>query len=184
MRRSSAAWSERAVFLGTGPAPLAWTRTPVLLSIGCASLAAGVLLYLTDRATSHALLIPAVASLSGWHLFGPIGQWLPSLVHALSFSLFSAALLTPQPRWEYSACAFWFGVNATFEIGQHPQVRGPLVDALRGGLGQGPVASAFQNYFLRGTFDAGDLVAAGLGAALAAGILRRLRIHQERLHAR
>lgn len=154
-----------------------------LLVIGCTSLAAGVLVYLSDRSPSHALLVPAVAPLSGRQLFGAIGLWLPSFVHPLAFSLFSAALLAPQPRWRYGACAFWFGVNAAFEVGQHPQVRGPLAEAVRQGLGQGPVGRAFENYFLRGTFDLGDLIAAALGAALAACILHLLCVHREHCHA-
>lgn len=166
-----------------GPEFLARGQTTALRVIGCASLAAGVLVYLSERSPSHALLVPVLAPLSGQQLFGAIGLWLPSFVHPLAFSLFSAALLALQPRWRYGACAFWFGVNAAFEVGQHPQVRGPLAEAVRQGLGQGPVARAFENYFLRGTFDLGDLIAAALGAALAACILRLLCVHRENCHA-
>jgi hypothetical protein len=161
---------------------LARDPTAASLVIGGLSLAAGVLVYLTDRSASPALLLPAVASRPGWHLFGVIGQWLPSFVHPLAFSLFSAALLPPLPRWQYGACAFWFMVNVAFEIGQHPQVRGPLADALRHVPGPGPVVRALENYFLRGTFDPGDLIAAALGAALAAGILRLLYPQPENGH--
>jgi len=158
-------------------------RAVALLAIGCLSLAAGVLVYLTDRSAMHALLIPAAATLPGWHRFGVIGLWLPSFVHPLSFSLFSAALLAAQPRWEYGACAFWFAVNAAFEIGQHPQIRVPLAEALGHILGQSPISRALQSYFLRGTFDLGDLIAAALGALVAAVILHSLRVHQENRHA-
>jgi hypothetical protein len=151
---------------------------------GVLALGVGALVYWTDRDPGSASLIPGVAMLAGLHLFGALGGWLPSFVHPLAFSLFSAALLAPRLRWEYCACAFWFAVNAAFEIGQHPQVRGPLADAIRLGLGHGPVARAFENYFLRGTFDFGDLAAAALGAALAAGILRCVRVHPESHHAR
>jgi hypothetical protein len=154
-----------------------------LLAIACLSLATGVLVYLTDRAASHALLLPAVAAVSGQHLFGAVGLWLPSFVHPLAFSLFSAALLPARPRWEYGACAFWFALNEAFEIGQHPQIRGPLVQVLQHGLGHGPVERAVENYFARGTFDGADLAAAALGAAVAAAILHRLRIHRENHHA-
>ena len=73
----------------------------------------------------------------------------------LAFSLSSAALLTPQRRWELGACAAWFAVNAAFEIGQHAQVRGPLADVLYQGLGGSAVTRALANHFLCGTFDAG-----------------------------
>ena len=157
--------------------------TAAPLVIGCLSLAAGALVYLTDRSAAHTLLLPAMAPLSDRPLFGILGHWLPSFVHALAFSLFSAALLAPRLRWQYGACAFWFAVNAAFEIGQHPLVRGPLTDALGQLPGPAPVTRALERYFLRGTFDPGDLAAAALGAALAAGILYRLRPHPENGHA-
>jgi hypothetical protein len=158
-------------------------RTAVLLGMGCLSLAAGVLVYLTDRSASHLLGVPAVPALAERHLFGAVGQWLPSFAHTLAFSLFCAALLAPRPRWEYGACAFWLGVNAAFEVGQHPQVRGPLVDALRHDVGRGPIGRVIENYFLYGTFDVADLVASALGAALAATLLHRVRVRAENRHA-
>jgi hypothetical protein len=145
-------------------------------------LAVGTLVYWTDRSPGGATLIPRVSILAGLHLFGALGNWLPSFAHTLAFSLFSAALLTARPRSQYGACVFWFVVNAAFEIGQHPQVRNSLTDVLRHGFGPGPVARALENYFLRGTFDVGDLVAAALGAALAAGILQLSHFHRERHH--
>jgi hypothetical protein len=154
-------------------------RTAVLWLVGSGALALGVLVYLTDRSASHAPVLLHIGLQAPHRWFGAVGGWLPSFVHALAFSLFSAALLAPLPRWEIGACGFWFAVNAAFEIGQHPRVHGPLADALRHGLGQGPVARAFGNYFLRGTFDVGDLVAAALGAALAASILHCVRVQRE-----
>jgi len=161
-----------------------WPTSSLVRAL-CGGLALGVgaLVYWTDRDPNKASLIPAVAMLAGLHLFGTLGGWLPSFVHPLAFSLFSAALMATRARSEYGACAFWFALNAAFEIGQHPQVRRPLADALRHGFGEGPVARAFENYFLRGTFDLGDLVAAALGAALAAAVLHSLRVHQENRHA-
>ena len=161
-----------------------WPTSSLVRAL-CGGLALGVgaLVYWTDRDPNKASLIPAVAMLAGLHLFGTLGGWLPSFVHPLAFSLFSAALMATRARSEYGACAFWFALNAAFEIGQHPQVRRPLADALRHGFGEGPVARAFENYFQRGTFDLGDLVAAALGAALAAAVLHSLRVHQENRHA-
>jgi len=163
-----------------------WSRpTSSLVGALCGglALAVGVLAYWTDRDPGRASLVPGVAMLAGLHLFGALGGWLPSFVHPLAFSLFSAAFLAKRPRAEYGACAFWFAVNAAFEVGQHPQVRRPLADAVRHGFAEGPVARAFENYFQRGTFDLGDLVAAALGAALAAFFLHCLRVHRENRHA-
>lgn len=158
-------------------------RAAALVALGGLSLLMGALVYLTDRPTPLSLPLPAVAPASIPHLFGVLGLWLPSLAHVLAFSLFSAALLAPRAGWQYGACAFWLALNAAFEVGQHPQVRGPLAESLRHSLGQGPVARALENYFLRGTFDVGDLAAAALGAAMAAAILYGLRIQPENPHA-
>jgi len=133
---------------------------------GSIALALGFWVYLVDRPASNAG-------------FGAVGGWLPSFAHALAFSLFTAALLPATLRWEIGACSFWFAVNAAFEVGQHPQLRGPLADALRDGFGDGRVARAVANYFLRGTFDLADLVAAALGAAAAALLLHALRAPKE-----
>jgi hypothetical protein len=149
---------------------------------GALALALGALFYVTDRAPGSASLIPPMPSLAGQRFFGPVGNWLPSFIHPLAFSLFSASLLAPCRRWELGACAAWFAVNVAFEIGQHTQVRGPLADALWQGLGDSALTRAMVNYFLRGTFDAGDLVAAALGAALAAGLLQGLHVHEEHRH--
>jgi hypothetical protein len=91
--------------------------------------------YLTDRAASSALLIPAISVLAGGHVFGVLGQWLPSFVHPLAFSLFTAAALPAAARPRYLVCVVWFIVNAAFESGQHPQIRGHLGAALQSAFG-------------------------------------------------
>ena len=157
-----------------------WRAIAILLGIGSLSLGVGALVYLTDRPGWQAPLVPMVPALSGRQWFGALWPWLPSLMHTLAFSLFSAALLAPQRLWQYGACAFWFAANAAFEVGQHPQIREPLANALREGFGQGSIARSLENFLERGTFDIADLVAAALGATLAAGILRL--IHSKEAH--
>jgi hypothetical protein len=151
--------------------------------IGLSALALGLLVYLSDRPAAHALLLPNLGFLAGHRWFGEAGGWLPSGVHPFAFSLFSAALRDPRASGVFGICGFWFAVNAAFEIGQHTQVRGPLAAALGHVFGQGPAVGALQNYFLRGTFDVGDLAAAALGAALAAVVLRMLAMPPEAHHA-
>jgi hypothetical protein len=147
---------------------------------GSVALAVGMLIYLCDRPASHVSLLPHIVYLSAQPLFGRAGGWLPSFVHPLAFSLFCAGLLAPHPRLQYGACAFWFAVNAAFEVGQHPQIRGLV--AVRLGTDRGPITRSIQHYVERGTFDAADLVAAAVGAALAASILHRLNISAFRHH--
>ena len=146
-------------------------RPGLLIGAGGLALALGLLVYVADRDPSHAVWIPAVAVLAGSHLFGALGQWLPSFVHPFACSLFTVAVLPGSARPRYGACVAWFAVNAAFELGQHPQLRAPLADALRQ-LGPAPLATPLANYFLHGTFDPGDLLAVALGAGAAAAWLR------------
>ena len=186
MTRTSTLWRNvTARSQEPDPALAGWSvrRSAVLWLTGSGALGLGMLIYLCDRPASHSLLIPQLGFLAGHRWFGVAGMWLPSLVHPFAFSLFSAALLAPRPRWVFGACGFWFAVNAAFEVGQHAQLRGPVAAALQQGFGHGPVARALQNYFLRGTFDVGDLFAAALGAALAAGVLCRLLVQRSEHHA-
>ena len=137
----------------------------------------GLLVYLTDRPASHALLMPTMPRLDLWAgrpVFGAMGQWLPSFVHPLAFSLLTAAALPAKstaatPR--YGVCAAWCAVNLLFELGQHAAVREPLAAALLDLPGRTLPARWLASYFLRGTFDVGDLIAAMLGALAAAAVL-------------
>ena len=155
----------------------------LLAAIACLALAVGVLVYLTDRDTSHAVLIPAVGALAGSHLFGALGQWLPSFVHPFAFSLFTAAALPPRSASRYGACAAWCAVNVAFELGQHPRVSARLAEALQGSFAQTALTRPLANYFLRGTFDVGDIVAAVIGAFAAAGVLHFMQRASENDHA-
>ena len=83
-------------------------------------LAIGVLVYLLDRPSTSAYLVP-----DSWELgnslprvFGLIGYQLPTFAHTFAFTLFTSALLEPW-RWSAStACAGWWAVGSLFEIAQ------------------------------------------------------------------
>ena len=156
------------------------------LPLGLASLtlAVGVLLYLTDRTASSSMLLPNIGAHAKLHAFGTLGQWLPSFVHAFAFSLLSAAALYPRASPAYAVCVAWGSLNVLFEIGQHPLVSARLADALRDCEGWLPFAQALSNYFVRGTFDPGDLVAAALGAMAAAAVLFLSHHRSEMRHER
>jgi hypothetical protein len=165
-----------AVFPVLAASVKVWGRPASLAAIGCVVFALGLLVYLTDRDASKAALIPSVAWLAGSNVFGALGGWLPSLVHTFAFSLFTAAVLPGRSVPRYGICVAWFAVNVAFELGQHPLVSGRLAELLQGGLGGLPLTQPLASYFVRGTFDPGDIVAALLGA-LAAGAVLRL-MHQ------
>lgn len=159
----------------------AWDRPAVLTGTGCAALLIGILVYLVDRAGSHAAFIPSVALLSGRNVFGTLGQWLPSLVHPFAFGLFTAAILKPGSAARVGACAFWGALNVAFEVGQHPAFKVRWADALRGGAGDWAITRSVLNYCLHGTFDPYD-VGAAISGALAAAVLLHFVDHFEKAH--
>ena len=161
----------------------AWQRPTLLMFVGCLTLSTGLLVYLADRVASHAVLIPSIPAFSGCNLFGVLGQWLPSFVHPLAFSLFTAAVLKPSAATCWGACAFWGSVNVAFEVGQHPALSSPWTAALHGGAGDWAVVRSVLNYFLHGTFDPYDICAAALGALAAAVILYFVDHFQGARHA-
>ena len=135
-----------------------------LALLALAVLALGTLVYALDRGAGTAVLWPrALTRQGGAPVFGTVGGSLPSLAHAFAFSLLSALALPWRRAWQAGACAGWAVVDALFEIGQHRALSGPLGELLP------PLA----NYFRRGTFDALDVAAGFVGAALAYGLLRR-----------
>jgi hypothetical protein len=161
-----------------------WRRPALMAATGGLALALGLLVYLLDRSPTRAMLIPSIAALAGSPVFGVVGQWLPSFVHPFAFSLFTAAALAPRARPRYDACVAWGAVNVAFEFGQHPLLSGRLAEALQDTLGQTALTRAVANYFLRGTFDVGDVLAALAGALAAAVVLHQLQPRPEPEHAR
>ena len=157
-------------------------QAAVLVAAGLVAMAAGLLVYLTDRDPAHAALIPAVAALAGASLFGALGQWMPSFLHPFAFSLFTAAVLPPRSAWRYRACAAWCAVNLAFECGQHPLASSRLAEWAQG-FGNTLAGRMMTNYFLLGTFDGGDIVAVLLGSLAAVGLFSFMLDTAEKVHA-
>lgn len=135
------------------PAP-AWRWPVLLVAAAGAALALGVAVYTTGRAG-----------------FGPLGGWLPTWAHTFAFSLLTAAVLPPRSAARYGGCAVWCTLNLAFEIGQHPQLGGPLAQTLQAGFGNGAPVRRLAAYFVHGSFDRMDLLAALAGALMAAAAL-------------
>lgn len=158
-------------------------RAAFVAALACLALVLGALVYITDRPPSQAPLIPTVAALAGSHLFGALGQWLPSFVHPFAFSLLTAVALSARASPAYGACLLWCAVNVAFECGQHPAFKAGLADLIGSDLGQMPPLHALALYFFRGTFDIGDIAAAIGGALAAAAVLRGIHRQKETGHA-
>ena len=148
------------------------------------ALGVGLLLYCADRPPGSVLLVPAGLTLfdGTGHLFGPVGGCTPSFLHTLAFALLMVVCLGTKSRSAILAvCLGWFLINAAFEVGQHPQVREVLVERLAAGLGPDWLVVSLRGYFLSGTYDAWDILAALLGAAAAYSLARSamVRPHAE-----
>ncbi len=160
-------------------------RTRVLLLVAALALVLGLLVYAVDRGTAHTQGLPALTLPAPWvglHLFGALGAWLPSGLHALAFSLLTAAALPPRPALAYGACVAWCAIDLGFEIGQLPQLATALAGVLHRAGGDAPLVTALSNYFLRGRFDSGDIAATVAGSLLAALLLRGLHFDEESDH--
>lgn len=151
-----------------------------LAALGLLGLAAGTLVYLTDRDPARAALIPAIPLLAGLGLFGGPGTWFPSFVHPFAFSLFTAAIQPARRSPAYWACALWWAINVAFEVAQAPDVSAAVADVLPQLFGRTWLTDTISNYLLRGTFAAADLVAATAGAATAAAVLRFIHFREAR----
>ena len=159
-----------------------WAAPAVLATIGGCAFAVGVLVYAADRNPAQTMLFPTIAALHTGQFFGVLGPWLPSFVHPFAFSLLTAAALQRSVSPAYGACAAWWAVNIAFEVGQHPQISGGLTDSLQRAFGHTWLTRALSNYFVRGSFDVGDVLAVTAGALAAAGVLQLVH-HLEARHA-
>lgn len=158
--------------LDQAPAALSHRAARAILgATAVVALAVGALIYMTDRPSGHAALLPSALALGTGALFGAVGRWLPSFVHPFGFSLLSAAIAAPAPRPAYGACVAWWLVNLAFEAAQHPTLRPLVVRSWHEVAGHGVPTRLLPNYLARGTFDIGDMVAATLGALAAALLL-------------
>lgn len=161
-----------------------WGATSVLIAFAALALTAGVLVYAVDRHGPQVLPLAGVAASFTTPVFGVLGHWLPSFVHPFAFSLLSAAARpstarTSAMRPAYGACFAWWLVNVAFEAGQHPALRTTLAQLIDQLLGDSAPARWLANYFMLGTFDVFDIVAATAGAGAAAAVLRA--VHKREL---
>jgi hypothetical protein len=98
---------------------------------------------------------------------GPLLGSAPTFVHAVAFSLLTAAALRGSAR-RFVICGGWAAIEIAFELLQHPRV-GPWL------LANAPLSSMpFMRAYLTGTFDPADVLAALLGSAAAFCVLTLL----------
>jgi len=93
-------------------------------------------------------------------------------LHTLVFILITAAVLRPWPRLIPGICAAWFVIECLFELGQMAPFDGRIAAAVPSWFESVPVLQITADYFIRGTFDALDIVSITLGAVIAYPLVR------------
>jgi hypothetical protein len=137
------------------------------LVAGTLSLIVGLLVYLVDRPAGGAYFLYRTSAAFSLHntlpalLFGPFGGNLPTFIHVFSFSLLTAGLLACKKRGCQIVILSWLITECAFELGQKFVRISP--DVFNGV----PVLENTGSFFVNGTFDSLDLVAATAGAAAA-----------------
>jgi hypothetical protein len=142
------------------------------LTVGIALLLLGTTVYLVDRPPDG--FIPNAFSLFGRQevVFGTLGGNLPSFVHVLAFSLFTAAIIGGSRRTATAICLSWFVLEGGFELGQHASAAPLIAGLVPGWFEVTPILARTPDYFLYGTFDVWDLCASALGALSAYVFIR------------
>jgi hypothetical protein len=149
-----------------------WLGGAALIALGL-----GVLIYLTDRSATHALLIPAVGQLASMEFVGAAGQWLPSFLHVFAFSLLTASVMPIGGVGAFHACLTWWAIDCAFEFAQLPFVAALIAEEIDSALGVSQLSHSLAACLLHGTFDVADLLAATAGALTAAAVIAVVGSH-------
>jgi hypothetical protein len=146
----------------------------------------GTLVYLSARPPGSAYLIPhlAITVPPAWHAWlGFVTGPLPTFAHTIAFVLLSAVFARPERSAMLHVCGLWFAIETLLEVGQAAPAALHIAALLPAWFNQVPVLDHVAAYFLRGTFDPLDLVAAGSGVVAAYLILQYI-LGKEACHER
>jgi hypothetical protein len=134
---------------------------------GAFSFTLGLFVYLLDRPAEGIYFLYRTSTAFSLHdalpglFFGALGGSLPTFIHVFSFSLLTAGFLACKKRGSQIVILSWLLVECAFEVGQEFVRISP--DVFQGV----PILENIGNFFVNGTFDPLDLVAATAGAAAA-----------------
>ena len=152
------------------------------IAIGAAWLMAGAAIYAIARPPAGVVFLPERLSLFGalpavtHHVTGQ----LPVFVHMVGVSTLLAGVVTGSRRATLLICLLWGAVEAAFEVGQLEAVGGWLAPQVPPWFDRIWLLDHTRAYFTNGTFDALDLVAVGLGAAVAYLVVERTSARSSR----
>ena len=134
----------------------------------------GSLVYVVDRSPDqvyftrffgiHLKMLDA-----GTPVLGTLGLRLPAFFHVLSFSLITGSFFRYGRGRYLAVCVFWLVVNICFELGQ--KYKDLAVRLIPDFFQHIPFLENSRAYFLKGAFDAYDLLAFFVGALAGYGLL-------------
>ena len=164
-----------AVSVVTKPRRVRWTT--VCGASGILALFLALVFYALGRPDGTVYLLPVqltqiLPTVSAGAALGSI----PTFLHVFSFVLLTVAVARPQSATACVAIACsWCMANVLFEMGQHPGIA-PLINrALPASFDSVPILENIGPFFLNGTFDPLDILAAALGAVASISFIFWLR---------
>lgn len=141
--------------------------------LGVAALVVGLCVYIAARDAGTAYLLPA--RLTRPIVDSGLGS-LPTFLHVVGFSMLTIAAANPRSMQACAAIALtWCAANVLFEIGQHPAVAPIIANTVPASFDAVPLLNNLTPYFLNGTFDFADLLAATIGGVATVGLVLWLR---------
>ena len=142
----------------------------IRILIGSGALVLGALIYVFDRPPGSIVFVTELISAysATRSLFGGMGEYSPTLLHVVAFSLVTVGVL--QDRGKPLIPLVWCAINIAFEFGQWigSEFYSP---ASLAHLGSSSGKSIFLTYFVAGVFDWLDIFAAFLGAIVSFSLI-------------
>ena len=172
--------------INSSPAPSRKPRSAVesvLILTAVAALLLGGAVYIIDRDWTYSLLLEPFASYQ-WprsNVFGGVGDFLPSLLHAYAISVLLIVALWPWPRkWPW-VCLLWFSIASLLEWLQCDAAGTFFVDSDKSNGVMLPL-KYLERYATYGKFDYIDLLATGVGCLTALTLSIAVMPNRQRIY--
>lgn len=140
-----------------------------LMFTAVAALLLGTAVYVLDRNWASAMFLKPFVDYQ-WprsKVFGPLGGFLPALLHAYAISVIIVVALWPWPRTRVWVCLLWFVIASTLEWLQSDVGNAWLIGGESLARGDVPLVAYFKSYTFQGQLDSLDLLATGVGCLAA-----------------
>lgn len=154
--------------------PLRWHNAATQVTLALLFVLLGTFVYWSIRPPGNGFLIPrlTVGVPTAWRdWLGLVAGQLPTFAHTVAFVLLSAPFASPRRNAALRMSFLWFGIEAALEAGQAAPVATHIAALCPAWFSHVPILDHTAAYFLHGTFDPLDMLAAALGAAAAFLIL-------------